>query len=198
MCRYDDGDYEWYVDSTNPLAVSEKDERCEDCGRRIATGETHTVFTAMPSESEGSYVFVAQVRLEGQKYLDLRRPWTIVDDDRAEELEDLPGVLLDEIHEHELNPPDATHHVSCNQCRAANRWLMDVCDQHVVMVTVLDLDEHWHEYTPEQLGPDFATLYKLSRQGWRTRDFGNLIPVHVIERLAGTAVDYAIAAGIAA
>lgn len=198
MCRYDD-DYDWYVDAES-LVTLDVDQRCEDCGRMVPAGEEIVQFVASAAyDDDANHVIVAQRKIDDDhRWYRPGAPHIVLpDDDEISDAFAALGFIIDEVNEHELNPPDPEYHYSCQQCRAANLWLQEICGQHTVLVTVIDLEEHWHEYTPTDLGPDFGTLYRLSRQRWRTRDFDVTIPPHVIDRLARDAVAYANAHGLA-
>lgn len=200
MCRYDD-DYEWWVDSEDPAVVSDVDARCEDCGRVIPAGEPHTVFTAARHDDDDApFVPIAFVPgssrwfVAGNAYVRLRDE--AFDNDEIVAAFEALGFGIEEVSEFELTGRPSEYHVSCNHCRAGNIWLREVCDQDVVLVTVNDLEEHSYEYPPQQLGPDFGTLIALARQQWRSKLTGELIPVHVVERLARDAAYFANAGNL--
>jgi len=200
MCRVND-DFDWIVEATNPEAVSETDEHCEDCGRKIPVGEPHTVFTAMVDEVEreqSPLVFVAQHPKPGQTYFDESRPFIRLPDFYEDPLTDNAfealGFITDEVSEYDLVPHEPQYHISCNHCRAANIWLEKVCDQTTVLITVEDLASHWDDYTPEQLGASFRILYNLSRQQWRSGT--RLVSVKEVAVLAETAAEFALAGNL--
>lgn len=200
MCRVDDGDYEWTVGDENPLGVSDSDAHCEDCGRVIPTAEPHTVFTAERWEEDyDPTVFVYSWPVSGGSKYAVGSPWFRFNydpDDLTIDTFDALGFQVNEVNESDLVEREPEYHISCNHCRAADYWLREVCHQHVVLVTQMDLIEHSYDYTPEQLGPDFGTLVQLARQRWRSKLTGELIPTHVIRRLARDAADFALAGGL--
>lgn len=200
MCRYDD-DFDWYVESENAEAVSDVDLTCQDCSRVIPAGEQHTAFTATEVDDLREYVFIAHWPIphgpDRRTWFFQGDPFVIIDEDDIEVWEAL-GFSIDEVPRDELYPKEPEYHISCNHCRAANIWLVEVCDQHVVMVTSIDIPEHRYEYTDEQLGTDFVTMETLCRQQWRSKLTGQLIPVSVIERLALNAAEHANAGGLVA
>lgn len=198
MCRWDD-DYEWTVEAERQV-VHEEERRCEDCDRAIPAGERHTEFVAeMVEDEDDLYVFVAYVPSTTPRMSKWWMPGLHthrIDEDDIEMWEAL-GFEIDEIRESELTGSQRIEfHYSCNHCRAGNIWLERVCHQSVVLVTTLDLDQHWDEYTAEQLGPDFETLHTLSLQRWRSKLTGELIPAHVVERLANNAAEFALAGNL--
>lgn len=207
MCRYGD-DYDWYVDS-EAVVTLDHDERCEDCGRTVPAGEPIVNFLHAPDEylrEEAGTVFCAGrpehlgADLKGQPrgYLNEGDPvivlgrWDEEDDVLRYDAFEALGFIVDELNAYDLEHPEPMSSYSCRHCRTANRWLEDVCRQDVVLVTCVDLDEHYYEYPAADLGPDFLTMWRLSTQKWRSKLTGQLIPVHVIERLARDAVTYAV------
>lgn len=197
MCRYDD-DFEWYVGGEWGDRVADVDRRCEDCGRVIPAGEVHTEILEDRSHDDEGLLFVAFNPADAKfKYVRAGEPFIVISEDDIDVWEAL-GFQVDEDNHSWYFPPDPVYHYCCNHCRAADLWLREVCDQHVVFVTSMDLHEHRHEYTDEQLGPDFVTLDTLCSQQWRSKLTGELIPVPVIGRLARDAAEYALAGGLVA
>lgn len=193
MCRYDD-DFEWYVGGEG-CETAEDDRTCEDCGRVIPAGEEHTWIVEEPVDDGWDTEFVAVD--PGVRRVKPGDPFIIIQEDDIWIWEALGFYVLEETRG-SLYPEPPKYHYCCNHCRAADLWLREVCDQHVVFVTTIDLEQHRHEYTDDQLGPDFVTLETLSRQRWRSKLTGELIPVPVIRRLAEDAARHALDGGLVA
>lgn len=204
MCRYDD-EFEWYVDSEHADNVSEKDERCEDCGRTIPAGETHVRFVAIENEdgewSDREYVNLAQdpglwadFPLGHHLYVDTELPYFKIDEEECAAYEAL-GFYVDEVADPDY-VPKIEQHYSCSQCRLAADWLTKVCSQYVVLVTREDLESHADEYEPEQLGPHFLALTRLCSRQWTYRRSSRLVPPGVVERATARAVAHAERVGL--
>lgn len=196
MCRWDDGDYDWYVDSESTI-LADVDIYCEDCGRIVRAGERVVRFTASPPmDDERPYVFIVPV--PPARYYGDGNPWLAIlpDDEVIHDTFDALGFRIDEEHDPRMPVEQEPDHFSCVQCRAANYWLEQVCHQHHILVTVEDLIEHTHDYTSEQLGPDFMTLATLARQQWVTKGYGVLMSEQVVRRLARGAVQHAVVTGL--
>jgi hypothetical protein len=195
MCRYDD-DFEWYVGGEG-TETAEGDRTCEDCGRLIPAGEEHTWIVEEPVDDgwDNEVLFVAIQ--PGKRWISAGDPFIVIPEDDIDVWEAL-GFTVCDFNRRDLYPGPPQYHYCCNHCRAADLWLREVCDQHVVFVTTIDLEQHRHEYTDDQLGPDFVTLETLSRQRWRSKLTGELIPVPVIHLLAKKAAVHALAGGMIA
>lgn len=219
MCRLDD-DCAWYVDSDNASAVSETVEVCEDCGRNIMPGDPHTRFSAMPGEDydgpQERWIWVAQDpehchahqrkihqitgpdaeelrNLHTWKSWDPTKTWFKIQEDDQDVWESLGFRVFEE--ENELEPEI---HISCSQCRIANRWLETICRQHVVMVTREDLLQHLGEYgnhDPEVLGPEFRYLAHWVSHKWELWN-GQPLSVHTVSMWTTKAIDFAVRAGL--
>ena len=215
MCRWDDGDYEWYVGGmvTEP---ADQDRPCEDCGRTVAAGTPIVRIMPEPNEEhdERPHVIVAYAPRtwvtsigptlkrwfsDGDPFVcvvDENHFSTVKEFDDAVAAFDALGFLTDEVRDPRLPVTVEPDHYWCPQCKAANYWLEQVCDQSVVLVASGDIIDHAGDYTPAELGPDFMTLAALARQRWRTKDYGTLIGADVIDRLAHSAVHYAATTGL--
>jgi hypothetical protein len=200
MCRYDD-DFDWYVDSEHHERNT-VERNCEDCGRKIGLDEDVIRFTAMPNEEDDERPLVLVVPVPPAKYCEPGEPYLALleegqDDQVTVERWEALGFTWDEVRDPRLPPPESYPDAySCVQCRAADYWLREVCSQSTVLVAQQDLLEHEDLYEPAMLGPDFGTLATLARRRWRTKDFGRIIPEHVVERLARDAVAHAVLVGL--
>lgn len=208
MCRWDDGDYEWYVDGQHDHVVTGEPIRCEDCGRLAQPGETIVRLTAVPCEDDDRpwvHVIFLPASRGPRWYVHGSPLLAILDEehfDTQEEFDlavdafDALGFGVDEIHDPRLPERTEPDHFWCGQCHAANEWLEQVCDQHVVLVAATDLEAHLCDYSEEQLGPDFVTMAVMASRRWRTKDHGNLVSVEVVERWARDAIAHAVATGL--
>lgn len=208
MCRYDGDECEWYVDSQNDEAVSDIILTCEDCFRKIHPGEIHTCFTSMPGSDydgdEPQFIFVAQaerdtiehVRPEGMrnwKTMDHDKPWFRIEEESSEIWE----YFGYHVFEHENPDVEMPDHISCAQCVKANKWLTVICQQHVVMVTKEDLNEHLREYDEEILGPDFVLLVEAVNREWKHEGLSDVVmTTQWVEYRTQRAIDHAIAKGL--
>lgn len=206
MCRWDDGDFEWYVE-TESKVLAETDTHCEDCGRTIAAGETMVRFTATRGEDDDRpYVWVVFVPNPPVKWWVPGQRWQCIIDEAnfdtpAESAAAIAafealGFWVDEEHDPRLPEDFEPDHHCCVQCRAADYWLQKVCNQNVVLTAANDIIDHTGDYTADELGPDFMTLATLARQRWRTKDYGVLMSEDVISGLAQRAVRHAVATGL--
>lgn len=206
MCRWDDGDYEWYVE-TESKVLADADTHCEDCGRMIAAGERMVRFTATRVEDdERPFVWVVFVPDPLVKWWVPGQRWhCIIDEanfdapaesDAAIAAFEALGFRVDEEPDPRMPANFEPDHYCCVQCRAANYWLEKVCDQSVVLVASGDIIDHTGDYTPAELGPDFMTLAALAKQRWVTKDYGVLMSEDVISGLARRAVRHAVATGL--
>lgn len=213
MCRSDDGDYEWYVDATirevlpegEPLALPLK---CEDCGRTIETGEAYIRYTCLPGsewDDDRPYVTIVFKPWIGRNpdkpstyWIDGLHWVAIHEGDVPDPILDYYisiGLTFDEERDPRLPAETVPDHFSCVQCKAAERWLNEVCSQHMVLVTKYDLIEHTNEYDFVTLGTDFMALAGLARKNWYD-DNGGLVPEGKIAAITEGAIKHAVAVGM--
>lgn len=206
MCRYDDDEYAWFVDSEHADDVSDVDRRCEDCGRTIPAGEPHVRFVAIENEdsefTDREYVFLAQdpavwptdASERSYQFVHKDLPYFKIADEEGDAYTAL-GFFVDEVADPDY-VPKIEQHYSCSQCRLAADWLTKVCSQSVVLVTCEDLDSHADEYEPDQLGPHFLALNRLCSRQWAYRRSNRLVPPGVVARATARAVAHAERVGL--
>lgn len=199
MCRYDDEDCEWYVESEHSDTVADVDRRCEDCGRAILAGEPHVRFVAVENPdsefSDREYVFVAQQPIDGFHHdFDADDPYVRIAEDDCDRYQAL-GYIVDEVADPDYQAK-IDEHYSCAQCRLASDWLTKVCDQHVVLVTREDLAGHTDEYDAATLGPHFMALTSMCDRGWLYKRSLRPVPPAVVSRATRRAVAHAERAGL--
>jgi RNA polymerase subunit RPABC4/transcription elongation factor Spt4 len=200
MCRIDD-DYDWTLEATF-REPADRDRPCEDCGRIVAAGELIVRYVGESASEDWRELVMVVFRPEtsGRRYYrdgDLYELIVQNYADKEAEIEafDALGFIVDEVND----PRTAEEPVvaySCPQCLAAQHWLEKVCYQHALLVTQMDLEDHLHDYGADELGPDFVTMTTMCSRRWRTKDFGRLIPVVVVDRWARNAVAHAITVGL--
>jgi hypothetical protein len=211
MCRVDD-DYSWLVGAKRIETVTPDVKRqCEDCYRVLGIGET---FEEIFEDEEGRedddrpYVLVAShtagtwdkfaftSELWAQKTYNIVGP--CVDDAEAADLFeatfDALGFYVEKEKDPRIEVPEIAH-VWCLQCRAANEWLVKVCDQSTVLAACHDLADHLGEYSLPELGIDFGRVVVLANHKWRTHQ-GRLVDVAMVEALTARAIAHAEAAGM--
>lgn len=203
MCSYDDGDYEWVVDGTFREACIVP-VHCEDCGRLVEPDEMIVRYTCVPWsewDDERPYVFIVFRPRDGRRYYLAGDPYvTVIDnedanDPRIDAFEAL-GFSVEEERDPRIAAETVPDHYTCVQCKAAERWLTEVCDQHDVLVTKYDLIDHLNDYDAATLGSDFVTLTTLARTGWRHPRFDRIVPERVVARLTNRAIKHAQLVGL--
>lgn len=186
MCRIDD-DWDTLVSTTDTEALASSELICHDCGRVIREGELYTLYGMVPSDLPMTFAFQYD---QQHRWVDTAKPFIrILDDDAVEAIEAL-GFEVDEV-ETEVQPELVEQ---CEQCYAANAWLVKVCHQYTVMVTREDLHEHSLDYSDGALGPAFASLDEWCQNGWRSN--GTLVSRAVVQETTAQAIAHANAAGI--
>lgn len=203
MCRYDDGDYEWMVEATFHEECDEP-TRCDDCGRLVQPGEMIVRYACTPGsewDDERPYVFIVFEPLDGRRYyVPGQRFIAVIEDEDVEDQRlnafEALGFSVEEERDPRIAAETVPDHYSCVQCKAAERWLNEVCDQNVVLVTKYDLIDHLNDYDSETLGSDFVTLTTLARNGWRHPRFDRIVPERVVARLTDRAIKHAQLVGL--
>lgn len=214
MCRVDD-DFDWLV-GAKVMRVVEPGAKvqCEDCCRILEAGETYEDLMEDDehrSDDDRAMVLVAShggswydpesrgFARWAQPSYDIVGPAATDNDDDAWDLFistfEALGFSVDEERDPRVVLPEAWH-TWCMQCRAANEWLVKVCDQSMVLAACHDISDHLDEYSLNELGLSFGRLAVLAKRKWRTHR-GALVDVATIETLTARAVgDAERAAGL--
>ena len=198
MCRYDDDDYSWYVESEEVWVELGKPCQCEDCCRTIEVGEFHWRYTGMPSEDsewdERPMVFSVRYRIKTADGRIKFGPMIYLDDEDMADVFEALGFDTEEDRDDRV-AIEPEYHRQCLQCYIANEWLKQVCHQHTVMVTREDLIQHTHEYDPITLGIHFMALAEAARHQW-IDFYGHLMEPKVVLDLTERAVRHAREKGL--